>query len=122
MRIALPSIVRKCPVTVRAQGGGNILIAAGTSAATSCPHLPIYGGYSSDAWHILIRCSGYATVGQTDLTHPLFQWNGQANDYANDAGWADLKIYYAAGVDAGPGARDRPADRRHAPAGGEANW
>ena len=34
---------------------------------------------------------GYAVVGQTDLTHPAM------NDAA---GWADLKIYYVAGVDA----------------------
>jgi hypothetical protein len=35
-------------------------------------------------------------VGQTDLTHPLFQASGTANN----AGWADLKIHYVAGVDA----------------------
>ncbi len=32
---------------------------------------------------------GYATVGQTDLTHAVM----------NEAGWADLKFYYVAGVD-----------------------
>ena len=42
------------------------------------------------------------TVGQTDLTHPVM--NEQRD-------WADLKIYYAAGVDAAPGARDRTAHR-----------
>ena len=77
--------------------GGNLLIAVGTSAAHHA-HLPIFGG-SATAAHAY-PLEGYATVGQTDLTHPLFQWNGQANESANNAGWADLKIHYVAGVDA----------------------
>jgi hypothetical protein len=85
--VALPSIFENALMRyVRA--GGNVLIAAGISAAHHA-RIPIFGGSSSDA-HSYSR-DGYAVVGQTDLTHPVM----------NDAqGWTDLKIYYVAGVNA----------------------
>lgn len=85
--VALPSVFENALMRyVRA--GGNVLIAAGTSAAHHA-RIPIFGGSTSDA-HSYSR-DGYAVVGQTDLTHPVM----------NDAqGWTDLKIYYAAGVNA----------------------
>jgi hypothetical protein len=83
--IALPSIFENALLRY-VRGGGSVLIAAGTSAAHHA-RIPIYGGYSSDA-HSYAR-NGYATVGQTDLTHAVM----------NEAGWADLKFYYVAGVD-----------------------
>jgi hypothetical protein len=85
--IALPSIFENALLRY-VRGGGSVLIAAGTSAAHRT-RIPIYGGYSSDA-HSYTR-DGYATVGQTDLTHAVM----------NASGWADLKVYYVAGVDAG---------------------
>jgi len=58
------------------------------ASAAHHARIPIYGGYTSDA-HVFTR-DGYATVGQTDLTHAVM----------NETGWADLKVYYVAGVDA----------------------
>jgi Aerotolerance regulator N-terminal/von Willebrand factor type A domain len=84
--IALPSIFENALLRY-VRGGGNILIAAGTSAAHHA-RIPIFGGNSSDA-HAYSR-DGYAVVGQTDLTHPVMN---RANE------WADLKFYYVAGVD-----------------------
>ena len=84
--MALPSIFENALLRY-VQSGGSVLIATGTSAAHHA-RIPIFGGYSSDA-HVFTR-DGYATVGQTDLTHAVM----------NEAGWADLKVYYAAGVDA----------------------
>jgi hypothetical protein len=83
--MALPSIFENA-LSRYVQDGGSVLIAAGTSAAHHA-RIPVFGGYSSEP-HLYTR-NGYAGVGQTDLTHPVM----------NDAGWADLKIYYAAGVD-----------------------
>jgi hypothetical protein len=85
--MALPSIFENALLRY-VQDGGSVLIAAGTSAAHHT-RIPIFGGYSSEP-HLYTR-NGYAGVGQTDLTHPVM----------NDAGWSDLKVYYAAGVDSG---------------------
>ena len=81
--MALPSIFENALLRY-VRGGGSVLIAAGTSAAHHA-RIPIYGGYSSDP-HFYTH-DGYATVGQTD---PVM----------NEAGWADVKVYYAAGLDA----------------------
>jgi Aerotolerance regulator N-terminal/von Willebrand factor type A domain len=85
--VSLPSIFENALMRY-VRDGGSVLIAAGTSAAHHA-RIPIFGGTTSDA-HAYSR-NGYAVVGQTDLTHPAM------NDAA---GWADLKIYYVAGVDA----------------------
>ena len=83
--VALPSIFENALLRYVRSGGG-VLIAAGTSAAHHA-RIPIYGGYSSDARSY--THNGYSTVGDTDLTHAVM--NG---------GWADIKVYYVAGVDA----------------------
>jgi hypothetical protein len=83
--MALPSIFENALLRY-VQGGGSVLIATGTSAAHHA-RIPIFGGYSSEP-HLYTR-NGYAVVGETDLTHPVM----------NEAGWADLKVYYVAGVD-----------------------
>jgi len=83
---ALPSIFENALLRY-VRGGGNVLIATGTSAAHHA-HIPVFGGTSSDA-HAYSR-DGYAVVGPIDLTHPAM------NDAA---GWADLKVYYVAAVD-----------------------
>ena len=82
---ALPSIFENALLRY-VRDGGSVLIATGTSAAHHA-RIPIYGGYTSDA-HSYSR-DGFATVGQTDLTHAVM----------NDSGWDDLKFYYVAGVD-----------------------
>ena len=101
--MALPSIFENT-LARYVRAGGNVLIAAGTSAAHHA-RIPVFGGYSTDA-HVYTR-NGYATVGQIDQTHPVMT-DGDARaannnaeaERKNAAGWADLKIYYAAGVDA----------------------
>jgi len=83
--LALPSIFENALLQY-VRRGGSVLIAAGTSAAHRA-RIPIFGGTSADA-HSYSR-DGYATVGESDLTHQVM----------NDAtGWSDLKIYYAATV------------------------
>jgi hypothetical protein len=84
--IALPSIFENALLRY-VRGGGSVLIATGTSAAHHA-RIPVYGGYTSDA-HTYSR-DGFATVGQTDLTHAVM----------NESGWNDLQFYYIAGVDA----------------------
>jgi hypothetical protein len=85
--MALPSIFENA-LSQYVRKGGSVLIATGTSAAHHA-HIPVFGGYSSTP-HSYTH-DGYATVGQTDMTHPVM------ND---GAGWQDVKIYYAAGIDA----------------------
>ena len=82
----LPSIFENALVRY-ARNGGGVLIAAGTSAARHA-RIPVYGQSSLDA-HTYTQ-NGYATVGDTDLTHAVM----------NGTGWGDMKIYYVAGVDA----------------------
>jgi len=83
--MALPSIFENA-LSRYVRGGGSVLIATGTSAAHHA-RIPVYGGYTSDA-HTYSR-DGFATVGQTDLTHAVM----------NESGWNDLQFYYIAGVD-----------------------
>jgi hypothetical protein len=85
--MALPSIFENALLRY-VQSGGSVMIAAGTSAARHT-RIPIFGGSTSDS-HSFTH-DGYASVGQTDATHAVM----------NEAGWADLKIYYVAGIDAG---------------------
>ena len=65
--MALPSIFENALMRY-VRGGGSVLIATGTSAAHHA-RIPIYGGSTSDA-HTYSR-DGFATVGQTDLTHAV---------------------------------------------------
>ncbi len=85
---ALPSIFENT-LTQYVRGGGNVLIAAGTSAAHHAA-IPVFGGRTQDA-HAYTR-DGAAAVGETDLTHPVLN---QAS------GWSDVKVYYATVVDPG---------------------
>jgi hypothetical protein len=87
---ALPSIFENT-LTQYVRGGGNVLIAAGTSAAHHA-QIPVFGGRSQDA-HTYTR-DGYAAVGETDLTHPVL---------SQASGWNDVKVYYATVVDPGQG-------------------
>ena len=85
--VVLPSIFENALLRY-VQNGGSVMIAMGTSAGHHA-RIPIFGGYSSDPH--LYSHDGFATVGQTDSTHAVM----------NEAEWADLKVYYVAGVDAG---------------------
>lgn len=98
--IALPSAFENA-LTRHVSKGGNLLIAAGTAAGHRA-HIPVFGGAAAGARSY--PQDTYETVGQTDLTHPVFR--SVAKDAKReaatnaDAGWADLKIHYVAGVDA----------------------
>ena len=81
---ALPSIFENALMQY-VRRGGNVLVAAGTSAAHH-GLIPIFAGRASDPHN------GSASVGQTDLTYPVM----------NEAtGWGELKIDYATVVDPG---------------------
>jgi hypothetical protein len=85
--VTLPSIFENS-LARYVQNGGSIMIAVGTSASHRA-HIPVFGGYSSESRSYLHDASG--AVGETDSTNAVM----------NGANWADLKIYYAAKVDAG---------------------
>jgi Aerotolerance regulator N-terminal/von Willebrand factor type A domain len=85
--MALPTIFENSLLRY-VRGGGSVLIAAGTSAAHHA-RVPIFGGNASNP-HVYTRDEN-ATVGQTDLTHPVL---------TDASGWTDIKIYYVANIDA----------------------
>ncbi len=97
--MVLPSVFENS-LTRYVRGGGNVLIAAGTSAAHHV-RIPLFGAFSNDA-HVYSR-NGYGSVGYMDLTHPAMSEDGGKTDATNESGsatgWPDLKIYYAAGID-----------------------
>ncbi len=97
--LTLPSIFENALLRY-VRGGGNVLITAGTSAAHHA-RIPIFGGFSDT--HSYAR-DGYATVGETDGTHSLFQsanesTGSDAPGAAANAGWSDLKVYEVSRVD-----------------------
>jgi hypothetical protein len=85
--MALPSIFENS-LSRYVRSGGSVLIAAGTSAAHRA-RIPIFGGNAANP-HVY-GLDKNATVGQTDLTHPVLTDAG---------GWSDIKIYYVATIDA----------------------
>ena len=70
--------------------GGSVLIATATARDA---HVPIFGGTASPG-HSYAR-DGYATISETDRTHPLFA--GAAGDASE---WSDLKVFSVTHVDA----------------------
>jgi hypothetical protein len=98
--VALPSIFENTLLRY-VNSGGSVLIAAGTSAGHHA-RLPVFGETVADA-HSYSHDGGYAKVGQTDLTHPVMRLSagsGAAATVKDAAGWSDVKVYYAAVVDA----------------------
>ena len=83
--MALPSIFENALLRYvrgrrqRADRGGNL-------GRAPCPHSHLRRIFFRSA---PLYAQWLRGVGQTDLTHPVM----------NEAGWADLKVYYAAGVD-----------------------
>ena len=73
------------------QGGGSVLIAAGTSSSGH-PHIPVFGGNISDTNDYSRGPERFTTVGDADPSHPSMQ---------NIAKWSGVKFYYAEVVDPG---------------------
>ena len=103
--VTLPSIFENT-LSRYVNGGGSVLIATGTSVGRRS-RIPIFGETVADA-HYYSHDGGYAKVGQTDLTHPAMKQStgndagaeGSAAAEKDASGWSDLKVYYAAVVDA----------------------
>jgi hypothetical protein len=93
--VALPSIFEHTLEQYVAKGG-NVLIALGTSAAHH-PRIPLWDGDAKDA-HDYVRTGSPATVGQVDFSHPALE---QSQAGPDNGGWAEVKVFYAAVLDAG---------------------
>ena len=71
--------------------GGRVLIALGTSAGHHA-QIPLWGRGVRDT-HDYGRQGGTATVGQVDFSYPALD---QAQPGADNGGWAEVKVFYAA--------------------------
>ena len=71
--------------------GGRVLIALGTSAGHHA-QIPLWGGDVKDT-HDYAREGGTAAVGQVDFSYPALD---QARPGADNGGWAEVKVFYAA--------------------------
>jgi hypothetical protein len=71
------------------QGGGGVLIAAGTSAGHRS-HVPVFGDNILATHDYSLDAARFLTVGETDSSHPSMQDGGR---------WAGVKFYYAVSVD-----------------------
>jgi Aerotolerance regulator N-terminal/von Willebrand factor type A domain len=71
------------------QGGGGVLIAAGTSVGR-LSRIPLFGANILDAHYYSDGPGGFLTVGDVDPSHPSI---------AKADRWSDVKFYYAVKVD-----------------------
>ena len=71
--------------------GGRVLIALGTAAGHH-RQIPLWGGDVKDT-HDYAREGGTATVGLVDFGYPALD---QAQPGADNGGWADVRVFYAA--------------------------
>lgn len=71
--------------------GGRVLIALGTSAGHHAA-IPLWGG-NVKGTRDYARDGGTATVGQVDFSYPALD---QAQPGADNGGWAEVKVFYAA--------------------------
>jgi hypothetical protein len=92
----LPSIFEHALVQYLAKGG-SVLIALGSSSGRH-PRIPLWGGEVKDT-HEYVGTGHPATVGQVDFSYPAFE---QAQPGRDNGGWADVKVFYAAGLHPGP--------------------
>ena len=76
--------------------GGSVMIALGTTAAHQA-RIPIWG-IQTGAARDFARDGNPATVGQVDFSYPALADNQPGRD---NGGWSEVKIDYAATVDAG---------------------
>jgi hypothetical protein len=103
--VTLPSIFENT-LSRYVSNGGSVLVTTGTSAGRYA-RIPVFGETIEDA-HYYSRDGGYAKVGHADLTHPAMKQatesgagtEGSSATAKEEGGWSDLKIYYAASVDA----------------------
>jgi len=75
------------------QGGGSVLIAAGTSAAHR-GHIPLWDAHIIEARDYSRDGERFLTVAESDSSHPLMQ---------GSQGWANVRFYYAVAVDPSAG-------------------
>ncbi len=91
--MTLPSIFEHTLAQYVAKGG-SVLIVLGTSAAHH-GQIPLFGGNTGNV-HDYARNGNPATVGQVDFSYPPL---AQALPGRDNGGWAEVKIFYAVGVD-----------------------
>ena len=91
--VALPAIFEHTLEQYVAKGG-DVFIALGTNAARRA-RIPVWNGNVTDT-HDYARGGGAAAVGQVDFTNPALL---DAQPGRDNGGWAEAKVFYAAGVD-----------------------
>jgi Aerotolerance regulator N-terminal/von Willebrand factor type A domain len=94
--VVLPSIFEHALSQYVAKGG-SVFIALGTSAA-HCGRIPLWDDNVKES-RDYARTGGSASVAQVDFGFPALV---QAQPDANNGGWSDVKVLYAAVVDPGP--------------------
>jgi hypothetical protein len=94
--VTLPSIFEHTLAQYIARGG-NVLIALGISAARH-PRIPVWDADVKDV-RDYARAGSSATVGQVDFGFPALE---QAQPGRDNGAWAEVRVFYAAVVDAGP--------------------
>ncbi|MGB9468693.1 MAG: BatA and WFA domain-containing protein [Candidatus Acidiferrum sp.] len=93
--VVLPSIFEHALAQYLAKGG-SVLIALGTAAAHNA-RIPLWDSSVKDV-HEYLRAGNPATIGQVDFSYPALAQEQPGHD---NGGWADVKIFYAAVLDAG---------------------
>ncbi len=93
--VTLPSIFEHALAQFVTRGG-SVLMALGTSAAHR-GRIPLWDGEVKDA-RDYARTGGPAMVGQVDFSYPALEQSQPGRD---NGGWAEVKVFYAAVLDAG---------------------
>ncbi len=93
--VVLPSIFEHALAQYVAKGG-SVLIALGTAAAHNA-QIPLWDSSVKDV-HEYARTGSPAIIGQVDFSYPALAQEQPGHD---NGGWADVKIFYAAVLDAG---------------------
>jgi Aerotolerance regulator N-terminal/von Willebrand factor type A domain len=95
--LMLPSIFENA-LAQYVRKGGSVLIAVGTSGRHHAK-VPAFGENVVDV-HDYSRNGDLTGVGQADLTHPAMQQATGQMTGKDVTGWSNIKIYYAAQIDA----------------------
>jgi aerotolerance regulator-like protein/VWA domain-containing protein len=93
--VVLPAIFEHALAQYVAKGG-SVLIALGTAAAHNA-RIPLWDSSVKDV-HEYARTGNPATIGQVDFSYPALAQEQPGHD---NGGWAEVKIFYAAVLDAG---------------------
>jgi hypothetical protein len=93
--VVLPSIFEHALAQYVAKGG-SVLISLGTAAAHNA-RIPLWDGAVKDV-HEYARTGNPAIVDQMDFSYPPLAQEQPGHD---NGGWADVKVFYAAVLDAG---------------------